>query len=583
MFSKRGMVSVLLAVAALISLAHGWKLGQPVIVVDALSDHLSCVSYAPYHKPHQTPFEKTTYIAAEQIETDLKALSQRFDCVRIYSVDQGLGEVPRLAQKFGVKVLLGMWIGRKSADNEKELTRVVDLARKYPGTIRAIIVGNEVLLRGEQPASAMRAYIERVKAAVPGVPVTYADVWEFWLRNQAELADVVSFATVHILPYWEDAPVDIDNAVGHVSHIYQHVKDNLKDMKVMIGETGWPSYGRQRQGAVPSLVNQARFIREFAVRAQLENIDYNVIEAFDQPWKRKSEGAVGGYWGLFDTLDNPKFPFRGPVAEAPAWGRLGYAAMASFFAVFMLWERRRLSGDRILGLLAVSIIGGGVCVGYWRDLAMANRNLLEWAVTGSYAIFQFAAVLVLGRALAAWCAEGLPPPCLAPASHLARWARRNDQRFDAPARLFGALRFVFLFGAALVSLLLVFDARYRDFPLALYAFPALGLALLAWIHGKNEADLEEILLAGWIGFAGVWIAVFEHVIIPRDEPWRLAVGINLQAIAWMGLCLLLATSVLGPVIVKLRTRQGQHAEQEADRRIIPVVQQQAGHADDPGP
>jgi len=560
MFSKRGMVSIMLAFVALLALLHGWSLGQPVIVVDALTDHLRCVSFSPYHRPHQTPLEKSSYISPEQIEADLKALSQRFDCVRIYSVDQGLSEVPRLAQKFGVKVMLGMWIGRYPNVNERELTRVIDLARKYPDTIRAIVVGNEVLLRGEQPASAIRAYIQRVKAAVPGVPVTYADVWEFWLRNQAELADVVSFATVHILPYWEDAPVGIDNAVGHVSHIYQHVTENLKGTKVMIGETGWPSYGRQRQGATPGAVNQARFIREFAVRAELEGIDYNVIEAFDQPWKRIREGAVGGFWGLFDVAGEPKFPFRGPVAEAPQWSKATFVVMGLFFMGFLAWDRRSLGGDRILALLAVSLIAGGVSVNYWRDMWMTNRNLLEWGVTGLYAVFQMLAVLALGRALAAWCAEGLAPPCLAPASHLVRWARRNDQGFDGCARLFGALRFAFLFGAAIVGLLLVFDARYRDFPIALYAFPALALALLSWIHGKNEADLEEILLAGWVGFAGIWIAVFEHIIITRGEPWRWAVGLNLQAFAWMGLCLLLSASVLGPVIVQLRTRQGQHAE-----------------------
>jgi len=560
MFSKRGMVAILLAFAALLALLHGWKQGQPVILVDALTDRLSCVSYSPFYKPHQTPEERTSFIEAAQIEADLKLLAQRFACVRIYTASQGLHEVPRVAQQLGIKVLLGLWIGRKSGDNEKELTRAIDLAHKYPDTIRALIVGNEVLLRGEQPASAMRAYIQRVKAAVPGIPVTYADVWEFWLRNQAELADVVSFATVHILPYWEDAPLDIDNAVGHVSHIYQHVKDNLKGLNVMIGETGWPSYGRQRQGAVPDGVNQARFIREFAVRAELEHIDYNVVEAFDQPWKRKLEGAVGGYWGLMGSHGDAKFPFRGPVAEAPFWSKASFAAMAVFFAVFLVWDRRRLSGDRILGLLSVSLIGGSVCSGYWRDLLMANRNWLEWAVTSPYAVFQILAVLVLGRALAAWCAEGIAPPCLAPASHLVRWARRNDQSFDGPARLFGLLRFVFLFGAGLVSLLLVFDARYRDFPIALYAFPALALALISWIHGKNEADLEEIMLAGWIGLAGIWVAIFEHIIIPRDEPWHWGAGINLQAIAWMGLCLLLAASVLGPVIVQLRTRQGQHTQ-----------------------
>ena len=118
---------------------------------------------------------------------------------------------------------------------------------------------------------------------------------------------------------------------------------------------------------------------------------------------------------------------------------------------------------------------------------------------------------------------------------------------------------MFLFGAALVCLALVFDLRSRDFPVALFSVPVIGLALLAWIKGKSEADLEEVLLAGWIGFAGLWIAVAEHIIIIQDEPWRLADGFNQHAIAWAALCLLLAGSVLAPVFVELRTGQRQNA------------------------
>ena len=123
------LVSFILAASAFFSIWHWWMLSRPVILVDALTDRLSCVSYAPYHRPHQTPLKATTYIEPAQIEADMKALSQRFGCVRTYSVDQGLQEVPRLAKQVGMKVLLGAWIGRKSEDNEKELIRAIDLAR----------------------------------------------------------------------------------------------------------------------------------------------------------------------------------------------------------------------------------------------------------------------------------------------------------------------------------------------------------------------------------------------------------------------------------------------------------------------
>lgn len=557
MLSKRFLVSLALAASAFFTLWHWWTLSQPVILVDALTDRLSCVSYSPYHKPGQTPLKPTSYIEAGQIEADLKALAQRFDCVRTYSLSQGLHEVPRLAKQFGMKVLLGAWIGRRIEDNEREVIRAIDLARKYPDTIRAVIIGNEVLLRGEQSASAIKSYLERVKSAVSGVPVSYADVWEFWLRHQHELKDVVSFATVHILPYWEDRPVAIENAVGHVSHIYQHVKDELQGKPVMIGETGWPSFGRQRQGAKPSLVNQARFIREFAVRSKLESIDYNAIEAFDQPWKQIQEGAAGGYWGLFDTAGNPKFPFHGPVAEAPRWGLAAFGMMGVLFVIFALLARDRLNTQVALALLAVSVIGGGACVGYFRDIWMTNRNPLEWTYTGIYGVFLFAAVFCYGIPLASWCSKGHQPPDVAPFSHLVLWARRNDRSFDGTARLLGGLRFAFIFGGGLACLLLVFDARYRDYPLALYSVPALFLVLLSWVKEKATADLEEMFLAVWIGFAGLWIALFEHVVIPRDGPWQWADGLNPYSFAWAGICLMLAASLLGPVSVKLYTGKRQ--------------------------
>jgi len=559
MLLKRGFVSIILAAAALLSILYCWNLSRPVALADALTDRLSCVSYAPFHKPGQTPFDKTLYISLEQIETDMAALAQRFDCVRIYSVIQGLHEVPRLAEKLGIKVLLGVWIGRELEENEKELALAVELARKYPAAIRAVIVGNETLLRKEQPASAMRAYIERVKTALPGVPVSYADAWEFWLKYQQDLLDTVSFATVHIIPYWENDPMSADNAVDHVSHIYRQVKEQLKAKDVMIGETGWPSYGRQRQDAEPTRVNQARFIREFTLRAEQEKIPYNVIEAFDQPWKRNYEGVVGGTWGLYAADGGAKFPFRGPVAEAPAWSHAAYGTMLAFFGVFVLlqWRRRKPDGGTLLALLAVSIAGGGAWAEVCRDLVMANRSWLEWAYTGVYAALLLVATFLLGGPLAAWCATGQPPPRPAPANALARQLRRGGQDFEETA--LGAVRIAFLFGAAVVGLLLVFNPGSRDFPLGIYAVPAVGLALLAWINGDNGADLEEILLAGWIGCAGVWIAVTEHLTFPQDGPWQVADGINQHALGWAALCLLLAVSVLGPVIVELRAGQRQHA------------------------
>src|ERR1035437_7091289 len=70
--------------------------------------------------------------------------------------------------------------------------------------------------------------------------------------------------------------------------------------EILIGETGWPSKGRMRDGALPSRINQARFYSGILDRSKQENFRVILFEAYDEPWKRQWEGTVGGYWGLFD-------------------------------------------------------------------------------------------------------------------------------------------------------------------------------------------------------------------------------------------------------------------------------------------
>ena len=206
-----------LAILLLIS-AWFWQQNTPVSLAEPqlpADGKLQCVSYAPYYGEGQTPFIVGTRISQLQIESDLKLLAERSRCVRIYSVGQGLDYVPQAASKIGLKVLLGAWIGWVKAENEMELNLATKLANEYPQTVIGLVVGNEVLLRGEQTEQAMADYLHRAKLATK-VPVTYADVWEFWLRHKA-LESSVDFVTVHILPYWEDDPQPVSNAMNHVN------------------------------------------------------------------------------------------------------------------------------------------------------------------------------------------------------------------------------------------------------------------------------------------------------------------------------------------------------------------------------
>lgn len=484
---------------------------RPIVLPDlhlAEGERLDCVSYAPYHLPGQTPLNPAMRIPKEQIAADLAALAPITHCVRIYAVDQGLEYVPELAQKLGLKVLLGAWIGRDPLANRSQLETAIQLANRYPDVVRAVIVGNEVLLRQEQSATAIRAMLDEVRGRV-SVPVTYADVWEFWLRHPS-LAEGVDFLTIHILPYWEDNPIAVDQAIRHVADVRQRMLEHYKK-PVLIGETGWPSAGRQREGARPGTVEQALYVRSFIRKAHDAGWEYNLIEAIDQPWKRDLEGTVGGYWGILDRDLQPKFPFAGPVQERASVQPYLLAAITGSALCFgWAWLLGCARSWRLLTSAAAGAWAGGVLWLAWEHGLLAYRNPWEWTVLGMVALVGIG--LVLG--MAGRRGQNVLPGFM----------QAVRQKHD---RWLPALRMALLFAAATAVLLLLADPRYRDFPMWLYAIPLLSLLTLSRLA---RAGREEKLCAGILALGGI-------------ARWAME-PLNPQAQAWLALCLLLAAAGL---------------------------------------
>ena len=233
--------------AVVIAGAWAW-LGAPVPMPQSplgAGEKLYCISYAPF-RGGQTPLDLTTHISAAQIEDDLSRLAKITDCVRTYSVDFGLDQIAGIAARHGLKVMQGLWLSSYPERNRFQIETAVALANRYPGTIRSIVVGNEVLLRGEMSAEDLAATIRAVKARV-SVPVTYADVWEFWLRNR-DVASAADFITIHILPYWEDFPIPARDAAAHVDSIRRRVVAAFPGKEVIIGEVGLAERGTHARG-----------------------------------------------------------------------------------------------------------------------------------------------------------------------------------------------------------------------------------------------------------------------------------------------------------------------------------------------
>lgn len=491
---------------ALLALGGLWyAIGQPVILTDAATPthKLQCASYSPFDKD-QSPFDQPFVLRPERMDADLGVLARRFECVRTYSMT-GLEAMPALARKHGLKLLLGAWVSSNPVETQAEIDALIRSATANPDVVSAVIVGNEALLRKEVTGARLVELIESVKRQV-SQPVTYADVWEFW-EQYPEVAPAVDFLTIHLLPYWEDQPMGIDDALAHVGRIRETFGTQFAPKDILIGETGWPSEGRQRETAVPSRVNEARFIRGFVQMAERNGWHYNLIEAFDQPWKRDSEGAVGGYWGLFDADRQEKNVLAGAVSNLPAWPQwLGGSLLLACAALLLAGRPQSVRGALLLPPLAGL---GAACLLLWSELALiTSRFAGEWLWAGLLLALN---LVVLMHALL----------CLDPQRG---WRLRLFDWLQARA---GWWLLAAGFGGAVLMLGLVFDPRYRSFPSAALLLPALFYLCRPVALAHREAGLLAALIA-----AGIPLQLYQ-------EGLR-----NQQALGWALVSLLLALALL---------------------------------------
>ncbi len=286
--------------------------------------------FSPYREG-QSAVLKTEPSEAE-VESDLALLADKTYAIRTYTVEGVMAKVPALAQKYGINVTLGAWLQRDPVKNEEEIKTLIKVARENYKNVVRIIVGNETLLRGDLTSQQLIGYLDEVRQAV-NLPVSTAETWDVWY-NHKELGDHVDYICIHLLPYWEG--VSSDRAVEYSVDHYNLIKNTFPGKDIVIGEVGWPSNGRTLHSSVASVANEAIFLRRFLARAQKENYIYYIMEAFDQPWKQVTEGAVGAYWGVYDVHRHPKFPFTSPIIKVPEWRILAGISVVVAIITFAL-------------------------------------------------------------------------------------------------------------------------------------------------------------------------------------------------------------------------------------------------------
>src|SRR6266436_7157009 len=340
---------------------------------------LPSVSYAPFEGTAHPDVDNIP--TAEKIRADMKKLAPLTRAIRLYSSTGGVEMVPPIAAEFGLKVTVGAWIDKNPERNNREIEAAIALARRNSNVI-GVVVGNETIYRGEQKVDDLIELIKRVKKSV-SVPVTTGEIWNIW-RDNPELPSSVDFIAAHVLPYWEN--FSDKQAVDQAVDRYQLLREKFPGKRVVIAEFGWPSAGYNLRNANPGTFEQASVLRNFVTRADSIGMEYNIVEAIDQPWKF-FEGGVGPYWGFLNAAREPKFSWTGPIVNEDYWK---LAAIALLVGVLLSLPILGIAQPTVLQALLLSATANGV--GAWMATVFSFWN-------GHYFVFGSAFALTLGLIL----------------------------------------------------------------------------------------------------------------------------------------------------------------------------------------
>ena len=276
-------------------LDHAQLRKQCALLVD---EKMHGVCFSPYEGDQQ-PGDSFT---EAQVRRKLELLQPHTKWIRIFSCTDGNDLIPQLAREYGFKTLVGAWLGEEKDKNEEEMTRLVELARA--GFVDVAAVGNEVLYREDLDEDELIACIDRVRSALPDVPVGYVDAY-YEFSDRPLLAEACDVILANCYPYWEGCHMDY--SLLYMKQMYYQVKQAQPDKKIIITETGWPSEGEALGAAEPSYNNALKYFINAQTWARKEGIDMFYFAAFDEAWKVGTEGSVGAFWGLWDKDEKRKF------------------------------------------------------------------------------------------------------------------------------------------------------------------------------------------------------------------------------------------------------------------------------------
>lgn len=241
-------------------------------------------------------------ITEEQVRRRIELLKPYVKWIRSFSCLEGNELIPKIAHEYGIKTLVGAWLGKDKDKNQSEIEALVELTKE--GFVDIAAVGNEVLYRGDLTITELLDYIKEVKQQIPNTPVGYVDAYYEFVERQ-EITEISDVILCNCYPYWEGT--EFKHSLQHMISMYEDVKGVAGDKQIIITETGWPSKGENLGVAKPSKINAMKYFINTQLWSLDEGIDTFYFSSFDEEWKTDSEGDVGAYWGLWDKTERLKY------------------------------------------------------------------------------------------------------------------------------------------------------------------------------------------------------------------------------------------------------------------------------------
>ena len=256
------------------------------------------ICFSPYLEGQ----EPGTQITEEQIRRRMEIVSPHTKWIRSFSCTEGNELIPKIAKEYGIKTMVGAWLGKYHSINENEIEGVIQVAKA--GYADIVAVGNEVLYREDLSEQELLNYIYRVKKELPGIPVAYVDAY-YEFANRPKITEACDVILANCYPFWEGC--SLENSYLYMKDMFNRALRAGAGKKVIISETGWPNVGEAFHGAEPSNANAMKYFIQAQNWSKEEGIEIFYFSSFDEDWKTSDEGDVGAYWGIWDKNEKLKY------------------------------------------------------------------------------------------------------------------------------------------------------------------------------------------------------------------------------------------------------------------------------------